>query len=56
MKESTEQGLKSPSILGFEAVMQQQLDQIYPFEVPHNWYLQEEEDMVQLLAHANECW
>ena len=40
--------------LGFEAVMQQQLDQIFLFEVSHDWYLQEEEDIAQLLAYASE--
>ena len=54
MRKSVAQGLTSPSILGFEAVIKQQLDQIFPFEVSHNWFLQEEENMAQLVAYANE--
>ena len=43
----------SLSILGFKSVMQQQLDHIFLFEVSHDWYLQEEENMAQLVACAS---
>ena len=46
-------GLTSPSILGLEAVIEQQLDEIFPFEVSHDWLLQEEENMAQLVAYAS---
>ena len=53
MRESIAQGLTSPSILVFEAVVEQQLDEIFPFKVSHNWFLQEEENMAQPVAYAS---
>ena len=47
------QGLTSPSIMGFEAVVEQQLDNIFPFEVSHDWFLQEEEDMSLPVAYTS---
>ena len=46
-------GLDFSIILGFEAVVQQQLDQIFPFDVSHDWFLQGEENMAQLVAYAS---
>ena len=53
MRESIAQCLTSPSILGFEAVIKQQLDQIFPFEVSCHWFLWEEENMAQMVAYAS---
>ena len=53
MRESIAQGLTSPSIMGFEAVVKQQLDNIFLLEVSHDWFLQEEENMSQPVAYAN---
>ena len=50
MRESIAQGLTSPLILSLEAVVKQQLDEIFPFKVSHNWFLQEEENMSPLVA------
>ena len=40
--------------MGFEAVTKQQLGQIFPFEVSHDFFLQEEENMAPLVAYASE--
>ena len=53
MRESIVQGLTSPSILGVEAVFEQQLYQIFLFEVSIDWFLQEEENMAQPVAYAS---
>ena len=53
MRESIVQCLTSPSIMGFEAVVEQQLDNFFPFEVSHDWFLQEEENMSQPVAYTS---
>ena len=53
MRESMAQGLTSPSILGCEAVVKQQLDENFPFALSHNSFLQEEENMTQPVAYAS---
>ena len=54
MRESIKQGLTSPLIMGFEVVVEQQLHNIFPFKVSHNWFLQEEENMSQPVAYVSE--
>ena len=54
LRESIAQGLTYPLILGFGAVVEQQLDEIFLFEVSHDWFLQEEENMSQPVTYNRE--